>query len=228
MPDLSRPARSASLLTGIVLLFTAASAAPRRADVPLASLDLTKMRVQPAGGRGGRRRPSRRRTSPSTAIRFASAERSSPRASARARRACCSCNLDGGAERFSAMVGADDNPILAPPRATGAASRTRSAAADADRLSRRRRRTRAPRQQAGRARRRAGAVRASTCAASRRSCCRSSRSTATGRSPRTGPTRSSRSAAPRRSRSTFPSSRARCSRRSPDRRRASTDRRSPA
>jgi len=39
MANLSRSAKAASFVTGTALLFTIAAAGPRRADVPLASLE---------------------------------------------------------------------------------------------------------------------------------------------------------------------------------------------
>ena len=73
------------------------------------------MRVQAAGGRGGQAQTVAQATRASTGIRFASAERNSPSGVGTRATSVLFVNLNGGAERFSAMVGADDNPILLPP-----------------------------------------------------------------------------------------------------------------
>ncbi len=158
MPDLSRLARSASLLAGIVLLFTAASAAPRRADVPLSSLDLTRMKVQPGGGRGAAQTVAQANKSIDGNPIHIGGKEFTAGVGTRAN-SVLFVQLNGGAEHFSALVGADDNPIQAPPGATGQPSAPPPPAADADRLPRRGRWTGAPRQQARVAWRRAGAVR---------------------------------------------------------------------
>src|ERR1043165_5431290 len=86
----------------------------RRADVPLASLDLTKMRVQPAGGRGNTQNGAQaNKSSDGTPIRIGGrefAEGVGTRATS-----VLFVNLAGGAERFSALVGGEDNPPPAPP-----------------------------------------------------------------------------------------------------------------
>ena len=118
MNDLSRPARFASLLAGTVILLTAAATRPRSADVPLASLDLSKMKVQPGGGRGGAQTVAQANKSiDGNPIHIGGQEFASG-VGTRAN-SVLFVRLDGGAERFSAMVGADDNPIPAPPGATG-------------------------------------------------------------------------------------------------------------
>ena len=86
-----------------------------QADVPLASLDLTKMRVQPAGGRGGQA-PTVAQANKSidgNPLRIGGkefAEGVGTRATS-----VLFVNLAGAAERFSAQVGADDNPLPPPP-----------------------------------------------------------------------------------------------------------------
>jgi alpha-galactosidase len=118
MNDLSRPARFASLLAGTVFLLTAAATRPRSADVPLASLDLSKMKVQPGGGRGGAQTVAQGNKSiDGNPIHIGGREFASG-VGTRAN-SVLFVRLDGGAERFSALVGADDNPIQAPPGATG-------------------------------------------------------------------------------------------------------------
>ncbi|HEY2163602.1 MAG TPA: NPCBM/NEW2 domain-containing protein, partial [Gemmatimonadaceae bacterium] len=118
MPDLSRSARSASLLVGIVLLFTAASRTPRRADVPLSSLDLTKMKVQPGGGRGGAQTVAQANKSIDGNPIHIGGKEFTAGVGTRAN-SVLFVQVNGGAEHFSAMVGADDNPIQAPPGAAG-------------------------------------------------------------------------------------------------------------
>jgi alpha-galactosidase len=98
---------------------------PYGADVPLASLDLGKMRVQAAGGRGG-----------ATAQNVAQANRSVDGnpirmggrefASGVGTRATSVLFVDlaGRADRFTATVGADDNPPLPPPGTPPAAPAT--------------------------------------------------------------------------------------------------------
>jgi alpha-galactosidase len=118
MPDLSHPARSASLLAGITLLFTAAPIAPRRADVPLSSLDLTRMKVQPGGGRGGAQTVAQANKSIDGNPIHIGGKEFTAGVGTRAN-SVLFVQLNGGAEHFSALVGADDNPIQAPPGATG-------------------------------------------------------------------------------------------------------------
>ena len=107
--------KSLTLLLGAMLLVAPAHPTRRnRADVPLASLDLTKMRVQPAGGRAGQGQTVAQpnKSVDGNAIRIGGQEFASgvgTRATS-----VLFVNLGGGAERFSAMVGADDNPIPAP------------------------------------------------------------------------------------------------------------------
>ena len=118
MNALSRPAKLASIFGGIVLLVTAAGATSRRADVPLGSLDLAKMRVQPGGGRGGQQTVAQANKSiDGNPIRIGGKEFAvgvGTRANS-----VLFVQLNGGAEHFAATVGADDNPIQAPPGATG-------------------------------------------------------------------------------------------------------------
>ena len=87
----------------------------KQADVPLASLDLTKMRVQAAGGRGGQAPTvaQANKAIDGNPIRIGGkefAEGVGTRATS-----VLFVNLGGAADRFSAMVGADDNAPPAPP-----------------------------------------------------------------------------------------------------------------
>jgi alpha-galactosidase len=113
MNGLSRSERLLSLL--VVPVVAAVLMPPSGADVPLASLDLTKMRVQPAGGRGGQA-PTTAQANKSingNALRIGGkdfAEGVGTRAAS-----VLFVNLAGGSDRFAAMVGADDNPLPAPP-----------------------------------------------------------------------------------------------------------------
>src|SRR6185436_235484 len=100
----------------VPLVFAAALSAPRSADVPLATLDLTKMRVQAAGGRGGATAQSVAQANKSidgNPLRIGGKEFAAgvgTRATS-----VLFVNLAGGADRFTAMVGADDNPVPPPP-----------------------------------------------------------------------------------------------------------------
>src|SRR4051812_38428836 len=113
MKHLSRSARRFALVAGLVPFL----AAPRLADVSLASLDLTKMKVQPAGGgRGGQPQnvAQANKSIDGNPIRIGGkefAEGVGTRATS-----VLFVNLAGGAERFTAMVGADDNPLAPPPQ----------------------------------------------------------------------------------------------------------------
>jgi alpha-galactosidase len=111
---LSRVARLLPLLLGVTPLLTHSVALPRSGDVPLASLDLTKMRVQPAGGRAATQTTAQANKSiDGNPIRIGGKEFSEgvgTRATS-----VLFIKLDGGAERFTALVGADDNPLLPPP-----------------------------------------------------------------------------------------------------------------
>src|SRR5206468_2263184 len=97
-------------------LLAAAFTPPHRADVALASLDLAKMRVQPGGG--GRGAPAQtvaqaNRSIDGNPIRIGGrefAEGVGTRATS-----VLFVRLGGGAERFTASIGADDNPPPAPP-----------------------------------------------------------------------------------------------------------------
>jgi alpha-galactosidase len=105
------------LLIAAALLAAGRPASRRRADVPLASLDLTKMKVQAAGGRGGQPQTVAQgnKSIDGNPVRIGGKEFASgvgTRATS-----VLFVNLGGGAERFSAVVGADDNPIVvAPPQ----------------------------------------------------------------------------------------------------------------
>jgi alpha-galactosidase len=117
MIDLTRSAKPASVLAAIVLLVAAAGTTARRADIPLGSLDLAKMKVQ-AGGRGGQQTVAQANKSiDGNPIHIGGREFASG-VGTRAN-SVLFVQLNGGAEHFSAMVGADDNPIQVPPNATG-------------------------------------------------------------------------------------------------------------
>ena len=106
------------------LIVTAASLLPhrptimRRVDVPLASLDLAKMKVQAGGGRGQAQTVAQANKSiDGNPIHIGGKEFASgvgTRATS-----VLFVNLGGSAERFSAMVGADDNPIPPPTTPAG-------------------------------------------------------------------------------------------------------------
>ncbi len=108
--------RSASLLTGLGLCVIAA-AAPRAADLPLASLDLAKMKVQPGGRPGQQTVAQANKSIDGNPIHIGGREFANG-VGTRAN-SVLFVQLGGSAEHFSALVGADDNPIQAPPGATG-------------------------------------------------------------------------------------------------------------
>ncbi|HEY6830672.1 MAG TPA: NPCBM/NEW2 domain-containing protein, partial [Gemmatimonadaceae bacterium] len=84
-----------------------------RADVSLASLDLAKMRVQPGGGRGGQQTVAQANKSiDGNPIRIGG-KTFDGGVGTRAT-SVLFVNLGGGASRFSALVGADDNPASSP------------------------------------------------------------------------------------------------------------------
>jgi alpha-galactosidase len=114
-----RLVRLVAVLAGTAALLAATFVAPRRAEVALASLDLTKMRVQAAGGRGGGAGTvaQANKSIDGNPIRIGGrefAEGVGTRATS-----VLFVTLGGGAERFSATVGADDNPIPLPPARAG-------------------------------------------------------------------------------------------------------------
>src|SRR5689334_5662375 len=111
-----------TLLVGSKLIVLAAAATSILAalpgsrpfsEVPLASLDLVKMKVQAAGGRGGANAQNVAQANKSidgNPIRIGGKEFSAgvgTRATS-----VLFVNLNGAAERFTASVGADDNPIV--------------------------------------------------------------------------------------------------------------------
>src|SRR5262245_30462680 len=106
MTGLSRPAK--------FFLFSALLAAPGAAraqgDVALASLELARMRVQPAGGRPGQAQTvaQANRSIDGNPLRIGG--RSFETGVGTRATSVLFLNLGGGAERFTAMVGADDNP----------------------------------------------------------------------------------------------------------------------
>jgi len=93
---------------------------PRAADVPLATLDLAKMRVQPAFGRGAQNAQTvaqANRSIDGNPLHIggrAFAQGVGTRATS-----VLFVRLAGGAERFTATVGVDDNPIPVPPAPAG-------------------------------------------------------------------------------------------------------------
>jgi alpha-galactosidase len=114
-----KPSSSRVALFAIIPLLAAASFFPR-AEVPLASLDLTKMRVQAAGGGRGAQAQNVAQANKSidgNPIHIGGkgyAGGVGTRATS-----VVFINLAGGAERFMAMVGVDDNPIPAPAAPAG-------------------------------------------------------------------------------------------------------------
>jgi alpha-galactosidase len=119
MKMLSRTARLLPLLAGASIL-TASAIARRLQDVPLTQLDITKMRVQAVGGRGGAPPQNVAQANKSidgNAIRIGGKEFTAgvgTRATS-----VLFVDLAGLAERFRAMVGADDNPIPTTPGRAG-------------------------------------------------------------------------------------------------------------
>ncbi len=106
------------VVAGATLVLASPFPRAHRADVSLASLDLAKMRVQPGGGRGGQQTVAQaNRSIDGNPIRIGG-KRFDGGVGTRAT-SVLFLNLGGGASRFSAMVGADDNPL--PPPANSAA-----------------------------------------------------------------------------------------------------------
>ena len=100
-------------LAGAAAVLAAPFPRVRRADVSLASLDLTKMRVQQGGGRGGQQTVAQANKSiDGNPIRIGG-KTFEQGVGARAT-SVLFVSLGGGASRFSAMVGADDNPLPPP------------------------------------------------------------------------------------------------------------------
>ena len=119
MRMLSSAARLLPLVVAAASLAPGQPATHRLAEVPLASLDLAKMKVQAGGGRGGQAQTVAQgnKSIDGNPIRIGGREFASG-VGARAT-SVLFVNLNGGAERFSAMVGADDNPIVVPPPQPG-------------------------------------------------------------------------------------------------------------
>ena len=116
MFDLRRSAAIVALLVGVrpVILPTPPA---RHADVPLASLDLTKMHVQAIGGRGATQNGAQPNKSiDGNPLRIGGKEFAEG-VGARAT-SVLFVQLNGGAERFTATVGADDNPLPPSPQGT--------------------------------------------------------------------------------------------------------------
>jgi alpha-galactosidase len=109
--------RSASLLAALGLCVVAAATPRRAADVPLASLDLAKMKVQPGGGRGAQQTVAQANKSIDGNPIHVGGTGFAGGVGTRAN-SVLFVQLNGGAEHFSAMVGADDNPIQPAPGAT--------------------------------------------------------------------------------------------------------------
>ena len=100
-------------LAGAAAVLAAPFPRVHRADVSLASLDLTKMRVQQGGGRGGQQTVAQANKSiDGNPIRIGG-KTFEQGVGARAT-SVLFVSLGGGASRFSAMVGADDNPLQPP------------------------------------------------------------------------------------------------------------------
>lgn len=119
MNKLSRTAGLFTLLIAAAPLLAASLAPSRANDVALASLDLSKMRVQAGGGRGGQTQTvaQANRSIDGNPIRIGGKEFAGgvgTRATS-----VLFVTLAGGADRFSAMVGADDNPIPPAPARAG-------------------------------------------------------------------------------------------------------------
>src|SRR5689334_4301206 len=97
----------AAVSLGTAAVLAASASRPRANDVPLASLDLSKMQVQPAGGRGGQTTVAQANKSiDGNPIRIGGKEFANgvgTRATS-----VLFVNSNGRAERFSSMVGADD------------------------------------------------------------------------------------------------------------------------
>jgi alpha-galactosidase len=114
MTELSRSAGLVALTLAATVLLAASDATHPHADVPLASLDLAKMRVQPAGGRAQTSTTAQANKSiDGNPLRIGGREFAGgvgTRATS-----VLFVNLAGGVDRFSATVGADDNPIPPPP-----------------------------------------------------------------------------------------------------------------
>src|SRR6266850_8095633 len=104
------------VLYSATLPILATTVALPKTDLSLASLDLSKMRVQALGGRGGAAAQNVAQANKSidgNPIRIGGkeyAEGVGTRATS-----VLFVNLGGGVDRFSAMVGADDNPLPDPP-----------------------------------------------------------------------------------------------------------------
>src|SRR5689334_15949974 len=109
------PPRLARFLPLPLLLAAAPVPTPaaRYADVPLASLDLTKMRVQPAGGRGGQAATVAQADKAMDGNTLRIGGRTFEHGVGTRATSVLFVRLDGGAQRFTAMVGADDNPLSA-------------------------------------------------------------------------------------------------------------------
>ena len=107
-----------SVAVVLPLVAAAATLAPghsttRRADIPLASLELAKMKVQAGGGRGQAQTVAQANKSIDGNPLHIGGKEFASGVGTRAT-SVLFVNLGGSAERFSAMVGADDNPIPPP------------------------------------------------------------------------------------------------------------------
>jgi alpha-galactosidase len=108
---------SLSIIAGATLVLASPGPRAHRADVSLASLDLAKMRVQPGGGRGGQQTVAQANKSIDGNPIHIGGKAFDSGVGTRAT-SVLFVTLNGGASRFSAMVGADDNPL--PAAAPGA------------------------------------------------------------------------------------------------------------
>ncbi|MEP6834634.1 MAG: NPCBM/NEW2 domain-containing protein, partial [Gemmatimonas sp.] len=103
------------LVIGAGAIVAASPAHPRRADVPLASLDLARMKVQQAGGRGGQAQTVAQANTSIDGNPIRIGDRSYASGVGTRATSVLFVNLNAGAERFSAMVGADNNLVTTPP-----------------------------------------------------------------------------------------------------------------
>jgi len=105
------------VVAGATLVLASPFPRVHRADVSLASLDLAKIRVQPGGGRGGQQTVAQANKSiDGNPIRIGG-KTFDGGVGTRAT-SVLFVNLGGGVSRFSALVGADDNPPPSPATPT--------------------------------------------------------------------------------------------------------------
>lgn len=114
MKLLSSSARQLSIVVGSAALLGTV-VMPRRSDVPLSSLDLSKMRVQAGFGRGAQASNVAQANKSIDGNPIRIGEREFAEGVGTRATSVLFVNLDGGSDRFSAMVGADDNLVPAAP-----------------------------------------------------------------------------------------------------------------